>query len=194
MFQLLLTQRCSHKQPFPACSPSWCSPSYAGPAMLLTCQTTGCPKGSSMASCNKERGLKEARRNASDTLKASLRVFDINLDSWEESALGRDKWCAAVEKGAKLCEARTAVAVQKRQARKLRSNSLPDDVPLTVCPHCHPHIDIRVCQIPLLVKFPCMSDIRVLKRHCFYVLACSLRINQTHYSFEKLCKIQNVAI
>lgn len=71
-----------------------------------------------------------------DTLKASLRAFDINLDSWEESALDRDKWCTAVEKGDKLWEARTAGAVQKRQARKLRANSLPDDVPLTVCPHC----------------------------------------------------------
>lgn len=89
-----------------------------------------------MASCNKERGLKKARRNASDTLKASLRAFDINLDTWGESALDRDKWCAAVEKGPKLCEARTAVVVQERQARKLWANSLPDTVPLTVCPHC----------------------------------------------------------
>lgn len=73
-----------------------------------------------------------------DTLKVSLKAFDINPDSWEESAVDRDKWRAAVHKGAKLCEAnRTAAAVQKRQARKSRANKLPDnDMPVFVCPNC----------------------------------------------------------
>ncbi|XP_076465981.1 uncharacterized protein LOC143297468 [Babylonia areolata] len=57
-----------------------------------------------------------------DTLKISLKAFYINPDSWEKSAVDRDKWRAAVHKGAKLCEAnRTAAAVQKRQARKSRT-------------------------------------------------------------------------
>ncbi|XP_076450307.1 uncharacterized protein LOC143286577 [Babylonia areolata] len=81
------------------------------------------------------RGQKKRFR---DTLKVSLKAFDINPDSWEESAVDRDKWRAAVHKGAKLCEAnRTAAAVQKRQARNSRANKLPDNgMPVFVCPNC----------------------------------------------------------
>ena len=71
-----------------------------------------------------------------DTLKVSLKAFDINIDIWEQTALDRGKWRAYVHKGAKTCRAnRTATAEQCRQVRKNSANRSPTAVTIS-CPHC----------------------------------------------------------
>jgi len=71
-----------------------------------------------------------------DTLKASLKAFDINHNTWEQTAQDRGVWRSAVHKGAKTHEAnRIAAAEKRRQARKNSANTpMP---PATIpCPHC----------------------------------------------------------
>ena len=42
------------------------------------------------------------KKRFKDTLKRSLKVFDINPDSWEQTAMDRAKWHSSVHKGAKM--------------------------------------------------------------------------------------------
>ena len=76
------------------------------------------------------------KKRFKDTLKVSLKAFDINHDTWEQTAQDRGVWRSAVHTGAKIHEAnRIAAAVQRRQTRKNSANNpLP---PATIpCPHC----------------------------------------------------------
>ena len=63
------------------------------------------------------------KKRFKDTLKASLKAFNINHNTWEQSAQDRGTWRSAVHKGAKACEAnRTAmVTEERRQVRKNRT-------------------------------------------------------------------------
>ena len=59
------------------------------------------------------------KKRFKDTLKASLKAFNISHDTWELTAMDRRGWRSVVHKGAKSCEAnRIAAAEQRRQARK----------------------------------------------------------------------------
>ena len=86
-----------------------------------------------------EQGKRSAggpKKRFKDTLKASLKAFDINHKTWEQTAVDRSLWRAAVKQGAKSCEkGRTATAEQKREARKNSAHRSPAaaNVP---CPHC----------------------------------------------------------
>lgn len=75
------------------------------------------------------------KKRFKDSLKASLKAFSIDPDSWEVAAQDRCGWRAAVHEGAKRCEAsRTSAAEQRRQARK---DSAKSPVAATIpCPHC----------------------------------------------------------
>ena len=76
------------------------------------------------------------KKRFKDSLKASLKAFDICPDTWENAAQDRSCWRTSVHKGAKDCEAnRTAAAVQRRQARKDSANSSPAAATIP-CPHC----------------------------------------------------------
>ena len=76
------------------------------------------------------------KKRFKDSLKASLKAFDICPDAWEIAAQDRSCWRTSVQKGAKDCEAnRTAAAVQRRQARKDSANSSPAAATIP-CPHC----------------------------------------------------------
>ena len=76
------------------------------------------------------------RKRFKDTLKASLKAFDINHNTWETTAVDRSGWRSAVQKGAKTCEAnKIAAAEQRRQARKSSASSSPT-APTIPCPHC----------------------------------------------------------
>ena len=76
------------------------------------------------------------KKRFKDTLKASLKAFNINHNTWEQSAQDRGTWRSAVHKGAKACEAnRTAVAEERRQARKNRAAN-PATAATIPCPHC----------------------------------------------------------
>jgi hypothetical protein len=54
-----------------------------------------------------------------DTLKASLKAFDIDPDTWESAVQDRTCWRSSVRTGAVTCEApRNIAAERRRQARK----------------------------------------------------------------------------
>lgn len=74
------------------------------------------------------------KKRFKDSLKASLKAFSINPDSWEVAAQDRCGWRAAVHEGAKSCEAnRTSAAEQRRQVRK---DSAKDPAAATIpCPY-----------------------------------------------------------
>ena len=85
----------------------------------------------------RSQGGKNNSKRFKDTLKASLKAFDISHNTWEQSAQGRAAWRSAVHKGAKACETnRTAVAEECRPARKNRANN-PTAATTIPCPHCH---------------------------------------------------------
>ena len=59
----------------------------------------------SMKNYMREIALKVARRNAKkDTLKASLKDFDISMGSWEQTAQERSKWRGLINEGTALYE------------------------------------------------------------------------------------------
>ena len=53
-----------------------------------------------------------------DTLKASLKDFDIPIGSWELTAQEPSKWRSLINKGAALYEKRICEAERKRRERK----------------------------------------------------------------------------
>ena len=71
------------------------------------------------------------------TLKASLKAFGINPETWEHSAQDGANWRSPAHKGSKTCEAnRTAAAEQQRQAKKARASDTLPHVPVIPCPYC----------------------------------------------------------
>jgi hypothetical protein len=70
------------------------------------------------------------------TLKSSLKHFDINLDTWETTALDRTTWRSALHKGAAVYEeSKRLAAVQRRQARKSRTVRPTAEANIP-CPYC----------------------------------------------------------
>ena len=79
------------------------------------------------------------KKRYKDTLKASLKDFNIPTDMWEQSAQDRARWRSLIRKGAeKYEEKRICVAEQKRVERKARAKASPIDLSSTdlSCPHC----------------------------------------------------------
>ena len=85
---------------------------------------------------NGKRSLGAPKKRYKDTLKASLKAFGINHDSWEKAAADRTKWQAAVHSGARCHELkRKSEAVKRRQERKDKA-LLPQSPATIPCPHC----------------------------------------------------------
>ena len=55
------------------------------------------------------------KKRYKDTLKACLKDFDIQIESWEQTALERSKWRGLINKGAALYE--------KSESMKLKVNA-----------------------------------------------------------------------
>ena len=73
------------------------------------------------------------KKRFKDTLKASLKDFDIQTSSWELTAQDRPSWRQRLYKGAKrLEELRQESANTRRQARK---QATPTEATIP-CPHC----------------------------------------------------------
>ena len=68
---------------------------------------------SSMENYKRESALKVARGNATDTLKVSLKNFDIPIGSWEHTAQERSKWRGLINKGEALYEKRESVKLKE---------------------------------------------------------------------------------
>jgi hypothetical protein len=76
------------------------------------------------------------KKRYKDSLKTSLKAFDINHTTWEDAAQDRATWRSIVKKGATTCEGmRNAAAQQRRLARKTRTDQTPSTVALP-CPKC----------------------------------------------------------
>ena len=79
------------------------------------------------------------KKRFKDTLKASLKDFGIDHNSWETLAQDRSEWQGAIRKGAAAYEAqRIKTAKLKRSSRKSRANGnpLPQAASGLTCPHC----------------------------------------------------------
>ena len=82
------------------------------------------------------------KKRYKDTLKASLKDFGIDHNSWETLAQDRPSWQGAVRKGAATFEAkRITTAKRKRTIRKSRAGSATINPALHAatglsCPHC----------------------------------------------------------
>ena len=63
------------------------------------------------------------KKRYKDTLKASLKDFNIPTESWEQIAQDHTKWRGRIKRGASEYEAkRISEAEQKRAQRKARAN------------------------------------------------------------------------
>ena len=62
--------------------------------MLQECLMSGCQRKFYMENCKKE----SAHKRYKDTLKASLKDFNIPTESWEQAAQDRTKWVASSAK------------------------------------------------------------------------------------------------
>lgn len=84
------------------------------------------------------------KKRYKDTLKSSLKAFEISPDTWEECALDRNAWRASLRKGAAGYEtSRRITAERKRQVRKSRESisSLGEYIP---CPYCPRRFQARI--------------------------------------------------
>ena len=69
------------------------------------------------------------KKQYKDTLKASLKDFNISTESWEQIAQDRTKWRGLIRRGAGEYEAkRISEAEQKRAQRKARAEASPTEL------------------------------------------------------------------
>ena len=68
------------------------------------------------------------KKRYKDTLKASLKDFNIPTESWEQAKQDRTKWRCLVNKGAAQFESKIICeAERKRKERKARAKDPPSD-------------------------------------------------------------------
>ena len=73
--------------------------------------------------------LEGQKKRYKDTLKASLKDFNIPTESWEQIAQGRAKWRGVIRRGASESEAkRISEFEQKRAQRKARAQASPTEL------------------------------------------------------------------
>jgi hypothetical protein len=76
------------------------------------------------------------KKRFKDTLKSSLKSFNIETDTWESAAQDRASWRLHLRKGAVTSEAsRQAAAVLQRQKRKASAHESQTAATIS-CPHC----------------------------------------------------------
>ena len=85
--------------------------------------------------CHGNRTVGGQRKRFKDSLKVSLKVFNISTESWESLASDRPRWRHLITKGANTAEERRSLqAEQKRAARKARATSTNSTTPTHFCP------------------------------------------------------------
>ena len=85
------------------------------------------------------------KKRYKDTLKASLKLFDIPIESWEQTAQERSKWRGLINKGAALNEEkRICEAERKRRERKAKNNGSPVDSMTLTCSTCNRQFRARI--------------------------------------------------
>ena len=66
--------------------------------------------------CELQEGMRSQggqKKRYKDTLKASLKDFEITIGSWEQTAQERSKWRGLINKGAALYEKRESVKLKE---------------------------------------------------------------------------------
>ena len=85
------------------------------------------------------------KKRYKDTLKASLKDFEIPMGSWEQTAQERSKWRGLINKGAALYEKkRICEAERKRRERKAKTNVPPADSMTLTCSTCNRQFRARI--------------------------------------------------
>ena len=87
------------------------------------------------------------KKRYKDTLKASLKDFEIPMGSWERTAQERSKWRGLINKGAALYEKkRICEAERKRKERKAKAktNVPPSDSMTLTCSTCNRQFRARI--------------------------------------------------
>ena len=97
------------------------------------------------------------KKRFKDNLKASLKNFGIDHNSWETTAQNRAAWRGVINKGAAAYDSRRLeTAKSKRATRKSRASSAPETHDPTVlpCPHCPRTFKARIGLISHLRTHP----------------------------------------
>ena len=85
------------------------------------------------------------KKRYKDTLKASLKDFDIPIGSWEQTAQERSKRRGFINKGAALCEKkRICEAERKRRERRANTNGPPAVSMTLTCSTCNRQFRVRI--------------------------------------------------
>ncbi|XP_046846768.1 uncharacterized protein LOC124440414 [Xenia sp. Carnegie-2017] len=86
---------------------------------------------------NGKRSVGGQKKRFKDTLKTSLKSFNINTATWDKLAGNRSTWRDLIFKGCQASEERRTVdAKQKRELRKSRAASASTSDASLVCPSC----------------------------------------------------------
>ena len=79
------------------------------------------------------------KKHYKDTLKASLKDFNIPIESWEQAAQDRTKWRCLINKGAsqfeekRICKAKRKRKVRKARAKEPSSVSAQSEFTCSIC-------------------------------------------------------------
>ena len=79
------------------------------------------------------------KKRYKDTLKASLKDFNISIDSWEHAAQDRTKWRCLINKGdsqfeeKRICEAKRKRKERKARAKEPSSVSAQSEFTCSIC-------------------------------------------------------------
>ena len=93
----------------------------------------------------KLEALSRCQKKLKDTLKASLKDFDIPIGSWEQTNQERSKWRGLINKGAALYEKmRICEAERKRRERKANTNGPPAESMTVACSTCNRQFRARI--------------------------------------------------
>ena len=87
------------------------------------------------------------KKRYKDTLKASLKDFNIPAESWEQAAQDRTKWRCLINKGASQFEAkRICEAEWKRKERKARAKGPSSDSAQSefTCSICNRQLELKL--------------------------------------------------
>ena len=92
-----------------------------------------------------ERSHGGQKKRCKDTLKASLKYFSVQTESWEQIAQRRTKWRGLIIKGAGEYEANgISEAEQKRAERKARAKASPTELPSSLVLSATGSLELRL--------------------------------------------------
>ena len=99
----------------------------------------------------------DQKKRYKDTLKASLKDFNIPTGSWEQIAQDRTKWRGLIKRGAGEYEAkRISEAEQKRAQRKARAKASPTELSSS-------DLSYSICNRQFRAKIGLISHLRTHK-------------------------------